>query len=864
MRKHRSTFVVLLLSTFVVSQFTGNITSAASVGSNHTYPTVAAATVATSSSLGSIPLGANVSATLEDVSIWPQSGGNILTYTLNYSNGSNKSANLLYYFSRVATPGGSVLPGNPVSADALKKKVVSKETLRVTYYVNIGQTNSLTGIKLPMYVWDSKTKGYLKHVGTFTLPANYSQSVANGKSLNTTMSDVPVIAKSESLELIKYNGKVYAKAGISVTNKGSKVLGDPGYSAYLVSAGGSSYELALDSSQTGYKIQPQEKKTIYYLTEIPSYMKTDNMRLQFIQKDETLKLDLAKSSYKLPPAVTPNLVVGQGVIKKITINNNTIETQLNNASVYAENNKGIWTFQLRVKNTGKQAVTLPSYELAVKSSQGTTFPINAKGLSGLTIKPLEEKIIPLTAQVPLEIEQNTLQLQMIEAVSSSSDNTESGVGSAGSAGSGGTTTSVGTTTKLTVPIAYFTIPYRTQSETQKEVEYNTMNEYGSFSYSLLSSQRFPWKDDDILVAKLNIKNTQSVALSLPELKGAIQVDNEDLTSSTELFMDKESTSLAPGMTAEIYVLAKIPYTVEFDKMRVNLYSTVKEEKVSFLTLNTNSLMNAVNTIERGGSYAVTGKGKNANVKENKTIVYEGLNSNIVYTELLISSEEKRQSKMARLQAYYKTADGQLFEASTNQPDMAATPGGKQLVTLWAKLPKTVSTSDVTLYMGPGITGNKLSEPGQESSGFINIASLALNPVVTPPEKNLSKVILYPYTLSVLNSVGRIQHGSDTINVVVNYNLVRDSSYDMGTFNHKLVLKITDPYGQSQERSLSMGTDLTVGNNNTYALSFNSNLYKNLSGGTYRLTLYDEFQGEQLELSSQAFSLTVDIAPEVEK
>lgn len=493
-----------------------------------------------------------------------------------------------------------------------------------------------------MYVWDSKTKGYLKHAGSFTVPANYSPTAVNGKNVSTTMNDIPVIAKSESLELYKFNGKVYAKVGISLTNKGSKVLNDPGYAAYLLSAGGSSYELALDRSQLSYKVQPQEKKTIYYLAEIPAYMKTDNMKLQFTQKDEALKLEIAKSSYKLPAATTPNLVVGKGVTKKIIINNNPIETQLNNANVYAENNKGIWTFQLRVKNIGKAAVTLPTYELAVKSSKGTTLPINAKGLSGLTIKPLEEKIIPLTAQVPLELEQNSLQLQMIEAVSAP-DNTDTGSTGEGK-GTEGSNGSTGNTAKLTVPVAYYTISYTLRPEIQKGVEYSTSNEYGSFTYNLLSLQRFPWKDDDIVVARINIKNSQSVALTLPELKGSVQVDNDDVSSSTELFMDKETSTIAPGKNAEIYVFAKIPYTQEFDKLKVNLFSTVKEEKSSFLSLSTNSTMNAVSTIERGGSYAITGKGKNAKVQENKTIIYEGLNSNLVYTELLLSSEEKDKAK----------------------------------------------------------------------------------------------------------------------------------------------------------------------------------------------------------------------------
>lgn len=192
------------------------------------------------------------------------------------------------------------------------------------------------------------------------------------------------------------------------------------------------------------------------------------------------------------------------------------------------------------------------------------------------------------------------------------------------------------------------------------------------------------------------------------------------------------------------------------------------------------------------------------------------------------------------------------------------PGGKQLITFWAKVPKAVNASDVSLFLGPGITGNKLTEPGQESTGFINMASLSLNPVITPPEKNLTKVAIYPYTMSVLSSEGRSLQGSDSINIVMNYNLLRDSSYDMGTFTHKLVLKMTDPYGLSQERSLNIGTDILEGTNNSYTASFSNNMYKNLSGGTYRITLYDEFQGERIELASQAYNIKIDRAVVTEK
>lgn len=862
MRTYKNTYVALLISTFVIGQLAGAITPGAAQAASSSKTAAAAAPV--TAAIKSVQMGPGVTATIENVNIWTQPGGNILTYTLNYSNASGTSANLQQYFSRVVTPGGSVIPANPVTADVLKKKVGARESLRVTYYVNVGGAKSLQGFKVSMYVWDAKAKGYLRQAGSFAIPASYSTTVANGKVLNMTMNNIPVAAAAESLQLYKYGGKVYAKVGLSLTNKGSKVLTDPGYTAYLVSSSGTSFELALNSSQSSYKVQPQEKKSIYYLTEIPAYLKTDNMKLQFTQKDETLKLELAGVSFKLPAVTIPNLVVGNGAIKKIIINSNTIETKLSNTSVYADKASAAWSFQLELKNTGNKAVTLPTYELAVQSAKGTSFPVSAKALNGITLRPLEVKVIPLTAQVPLEVEQNTLQLQMIEAVSQGQAQPSPSTGAGGATG-GETTGTVSDVAKITFPIAYFTIPYTLRADIQKGQEYRTTTPFGSFSYSLQSIQRYPWKDDDIVVAKVNLTNTQSVTLSLPELKGALKVGNLDLSASTDLLLDKDSQELAPGRTAEISIITKIPYAENFDSMNISMYTTANEEKLPFLSLTTNSAINDIPSIERGGSYTVSGKGKNAKLQENRTIVYPGSgNFKIIYTELLMSNEEKRQSSLARMQAYYQTTDGQFYEAQPAQTTGLAAPGGKQLITFWTKIPKSVATSEISMYLGPGIIGSKLSEAGQDATGYINIASMKLTPQTVTPAKDLSRISLYPYILTVLSSDGKITEGSDTISLVLNYNLMQDRTYDTQALSHKLIVKITDPFGQSTEKSLTLGTDLTEGDNNTYSTTIVRSLYKKIGGGSYKITLYDEFQGERMELGSQSYFLTYEPLPVVEK
>ncbi|MFD2876221.1 hypothetical protein ACFTAO_10110 [Paenibacillus rhizoplanae] len=127
------------------------------------------------------------------------------------------------------------------------------------------------------------------------------------------------------------------------------------------------------------------------MTEIPSYMNVTRMTLQIAKLDEGLKLYLPVSSYALPAAVTADFTVAAGYTKKVSIDSNLVDMQLLKVSVHADNGNGVWSYQLRVKNTGSTAVTLPAYELNVKSAEGYSFPVTATALSSLTLKPLEEK-----------------------------------------------------------------------------------------------------------------------------------------------------------------------------------------------------------------------------------------------------------------------------------------------------------------------------------------------------------------------------------------------------------------------------------------------------------------------------------------
>ena len=66
------------------------------------------------------------------------------------------------------------------------------------------------------------------------MPANYSAAVPSGSSSKLQLGGSPVTVQAESLEIIKYDGKVIAKVGMYMTNHGGKVWNDRGFEPYLV------------------------------------------------------------------------------------------------------------------------------------------------------------------------------------------------------------------------------------------------------------------------------------------------------------------------------------------------------------------------------------------------------------------------------------------------------------------------------------------------------------------------------------------------------------------------------------------------------------------------------------------------------
>ncbi len=826
----------------------------------------------TLASLPTISLQSGVSVRLTDIQLSARNTSGVLTYTLTYTNKTSNPYKLVNSFSRAYTSQNGFVKGIPVPEDKDRITIAAGSSQAITYYVRVQNQNAVAGSKIAMYGWDFNSSSYEKKLGTFTIPASYSAAIPSGQSKKVTVSGTPLKLQTQQLQIVNFNGKRYARLTVNLTHLGSGVLSSLPYTAYLQATGGSSYELTLDQTSRKLDIQPGETSSVNYVAAIPDSLQANKLVMQITQTNNaadgksdatanTTSLELPVASFKLPAASASSLTVPIAKSRKLTIDGTTIDTQLRAASMSTSGDKAAWTLQFRLKNTSHKTIILPAYETSIRSSEGYTFPITTKAFSSLTLKPLEEKLVQLSAEVPLQLKQQQLQLQLIEPAATAAQDSNTSSAQA--------TETARTGTSIILPTAFYMIPYQQEQRQSIQTEYTFDNNYGSFGATVESVQRLPWTTDDIVVTKLRLRNAGVSSVDLPALGGWMKTQNNRISRSIQLIPENNDSSLGAGESRVYYAVAHFDTGIDMDQLKLELasaadsssdnagktISTTLDSSNPFLSLTIGQPDSAVARIARGASFHIQTNGKKAEIKERRTLTYGENSQKIVYTELDRKNEEKRSSASSRLVAYYKTKDNEYYEATVVQPEQTIGPDGKSLINVSAKLPASVSTADLTLVIGEGITDGKMAATGTAPTGYINATELTLRPQPAPVATSASSEMdLFPYRFAINGATGTLNQGEDTIAINMTYSLSKDNTYTMGTYGHTLVLQWVDQNGRIQEKSFAPGTDLTIGKSIPYSLSLTSNTYKTSTGGNFTINVYDEFQGERILLGTQSYSI----------
>jgi hypothetical protein len=784
--------------------------------------------VHTLANLNPIKIGNKSTVRLTDVNILTQDEENILTYTLTITNGDGKTLDLLDYWSKVKTTSGTTYSTSLMTKDKSKKTLSAGSSTTLTYVAKIGKNVTISNLVFQVIKWDFNQANYESLKGQFKIPATYLTSTPSNQSKTLKMFDTPVKAKVNQFASFTSGDYNYVSVGLNLQNIGYNLFQDPKIKFVIKTANGASYPMSADPTSSDYKIQPQDNKTLNLMAEIPKSIKLTNLELQLIQEDETSKLNLPIATMQLPNATSQSLAVQPNIEKFIALGSGKIAVKVSGATLLQSFDEHSLSIRFNFRNTTGTTVTIPKYQFQLQTKDGYRLPITTQVPDNYVLEPLEEKTMNLSVSVPANVSAQNAQLFMnLPVASDSKDN-------------------------FSYPAGIFALPEVQPLQNMIGQKQFIQTPNGILGVTLSSIQRLPWSDGDLVSAKITINNTGFKTILLPELSGQVKLDSAILTSSTNFITSQSVGLLGPNTSTDVYVVTKVPSYLSFSQLQIALLEKLGENSTSeWVQFVNGGSLPELPTIATGSTYSLETPGRNEELKVLRSFVYSGTSSNLVYTELEAQNKEDRQIDLSQFAGAFVGSEGQTYKASVSQIETSAGPGEKSIVALWAKVPKNISTSDMKLVVGEGITDNKMTPIKGEPTGYVNAAALELQLTTPSIKTNLTNLDLFPYSLTVKN-VRATLTGSTSVNVVFDYNMTRNMDYAIGEFGHKYLIELVDSSGRAFEKEFVPETDLKVTNGGSASFSFDDAAFQDRTSGSFQFNVYDVFQGQKLKLGSQGY------------
>lgn len=862
---HKKVITTLLSSIFLISS-SGGLVAAASTPANSGKPatnnsattkkqqtTTTNKVVHTLAKVPAVKVTARSTVKLTDVNILSQDDGNTVTYTLTYKNNDSTPMMMLDYWSKVKTKGGTSFSPKLIAKDQEKKTVSPGSTVDLTYVMKVGREVKLSDLNFLIVKWDFSKPNYESTLGKFNVPASYSITTPVGKTKTVRLSDSAVKVKVSGIKVYPgENKKQYVKVGVNLNNISYKLLDNPNIKWILRTPGGTNYPLTPDKDSTGVSIQAQANKTLNLMASLPTALKLEKSELLLVEEQGEEKTALPVAALQLPEASQTNVNVVANQPNIISIDGQPVSTLLESARVRGEDEEFDLTMQWVIKNQGKKEVKVPKYALEIRTEDGTSYPIETKALDDLKLKPGATKTIKLITTI--QGDGDTSKIKLYAMTPTTKDESKEGETSGG--GTSGF--------EFSYPVGIYAIPESVTSGDGLTTETVIKNSKGTFGVSVGSLQRLPWTDSDIIAAKVTIRNASAKTVQLPELEAMFTIDSARIDGDTKLISAQGGKLLGSGMVMEAYLLTKIPSELNMSRLELTLQEKVsEEEKNDWITLSTSGIIQPLSYVGEGKTYTQGTADKETELGIRRTYVYPGSSSDIVYTEFEMTNKSLRQSGLAKLVGYYKTADGQYYKATAKQANRVPGPGQKSIVTFWAKVPKSVKTlSDMRLIVGEGVADNKFVTGEGEATAYVNAMSFEVQPKSLSVLSSLNDIDLYPFKFSGSNIKAYLTGGT-AVQIEMIYSLTQEEAVDSGEYGHKLILSLTDGSGKVFDKELTPGTDLKTGINQTLNWSIDDTVFDKIRGGSYRVALYDVFEGQRIRLAEQGYSYDVSKLPKEE-
>jgi hypothetical protein len=777
--------------------------------------------------VGSVAINNKSKFELKQVAILAGDEDKTVTFTVTVNNGEDTELEFIDYWIRLTNVTGAKYTINLMPDDKDKNRIAPHSSLDFHFYAKVNSKTELKDLKFSFIQWDFSLSNYERNLGEIVVPATYTDLTpvqvkriipVLGTSLKTAVTRVAINKTDENYLVTVY---------YSMENIGLKSVKLPAFAFDLYTAEGYIYPL----DATGVKdltLAPRVKKEVQLTTTVPVGVAAKGWKLQVTKEDATVKT-LPVALYALPQSSDTAADGSPESTRVIDVAGTAVSTTITRASMGKTETNYMANIFFSFENKGAKAVLLPEYLFNVKTKEGLIYPLTATGFTKISLNPKESKEFQLSVSIPITVTVDELELQLIQPPAT------------------------GTDSSFNYPIATYKVPASTAQEVSIGTEYPYTNTNGSYAAKLVSIQRLPWEDQDILSAEITIGNKGSAAAPPTKLQGYYLLDGKIKVEANILDMDKVISIPSKGSTSYV-LMGKIPYTSQFSDLKLVLQEKKSDtESVTLAEFTGNADLMALPSITKGQSYKLLNVGKSAELTITNLYTYKGTTDDLYYMEMDMKSLEKRLTTATPLAAYLKTKDDLYFLAAVSAVTGKINPGGKAVLAVTAVLPQGLIGTDLDLMIGQAVTSG--SGETANTDGYIRVAKMVLPDENTTVKSSLDGLVIQPYTIGLSKfKLNGFVSDEANLNVSFDYTLAKSAipSTDPTTYSHKLVVEIIDPLSNAKSipfalddvtspaTGLKVGSGslsipiVTLGKTTEYITSFGSSK-------SFTIKIYDEYK-----------------------
>ena len=772
---------------------------------------------------------------LLDLNIMPSGSSRVVSFTISVENKGSAPLSLIEYWVRVRSKSGSTY--NVYLHDRSKNvsQVPPHSKRNVTYFSIVDQNTELDDLDIVVLRWNFNVDGYEEHLGRFTIPAGYSSAAATQGVKRFHIGDILVQASVTGASLGRSESSHSVSVQLELTNAGSTSVPLPNYQFFILTGSGILYPLETSDQVGSVELFPYVTKSIRLRGTIPLAIDTTGWQIVLAEKDNPRGVYVPDAAFRMPAFTTETETVAPGESKNLDIQNSTVTTRVEHFSRSRNDANYVSSITFSFENIGQNPVTIPRYEFGIRTGDGLTYPVSApSSLGSLVVNPKVKEEIRLNVTIPAAADAANWSLVLY----------------APSEGAG-------------VPLSgailgMYRLPDQPAAQATVGTPYIYTNGQGRYVLSLSSVQRYPWEDQDILVAQLKVSNPSASSKPLLPLQGKFVLDN--IVEVPFQVIQRDNVIAIGGYKDAVYNLyAKIPYTYEYTNLSIELQEkTAEGVSTDIIAFSADSRVQDIPEIAVGKTHSITGVGRQSEVSVRLPRTYTGPNGDI-YTVLIdVRNLEKRFANIASLVGHFRTKDGAMYPANITPVANKVSPSGFATLYAWTQLPKDFDKDGMTLILGEGVSNNQLIPSGGQPDAYINAVSFALPAEDRTVKSEFANLVVFPYTLSLSNFSTSLV-STQAYSFSFQYSLSKNTFVETGAHEHQIKLKFKDQRSDlvfSKTFGLEQGGAdgvLQVGEDRiSFLIDDPAILIKLQHLDRYTVEVYDVFMGEEYLLAKKDF------------